>query len=266
MDINEAIREVIELTRGEAAKTGVSVQTHLAEGLPLIHGDRVQLQQVILNLIINAVEAMSGIARGTARVADHHRARRAERRARRGAGHRSGTGAGDRRAPLRGLLHHQAQRLGNGPIDLPLDHRSAWGTIVGGGERTARCYLSVLDAGEAIAGVLASPNIRTSAYHGRNNPAKTMSAFEKTANFGGAADMGAKQRPGQVPVRAPADTLPPIRVNRAPVLTLWAAVVAECLGYPLETALTFGRFITGHSAGHSAHAKARRLGGASSSR
>jgi PAS domain S-box-containing protein len=59
-DINEAIREVTALTRGEATKTGVSVQTDLADGLPLIYGDRVQLQQVILNLIINAIEAMSG--------------------------------------------------------------------------------------------------------------------------------------------------------------------------------------------------------------
>ena len=61
MDINEAIREVIELTRREAVKTGVSVEMHLAEGLPLIHGDRVQLQQVILNLTVNAIEAMSGV-------------------------------------------------------------------------------------------------------------------------------------------------------------------------------------------------------------
>ena len=61
VDINEAIREVIELTRGEAVKAGVSVQAHLADGLPLIYGDRVQLQQVILNLIVNAVEAMSGV-------------------------------------------------------------------------------------------------------------------------------------------------------------------------------------------------------------
>jgi signal transduction histidine kinase len=45
-------------------KHGVSVQTRLAEGLPLIHGDRVQLQQVILNLIINAVQAMSGVSEG----------------------------------------------------------------------------------------------------------------------------------------------------------------------------------------------------------
>ena len=45
-------------------KNGVSLQTQLADGLPLIQGDRVQLQQVILNLIINAVEAMSGVSEG----------------------------------------------------------------------------------------------------------------------------------------------------------------------------------------------------------
>jgi PAS domain S-box-containing protein len=63
-EINEAIREVIALTRGEVVKNSVSVETQLAEGLPLIQGDRVQLQQVILNLIINAVEAMSGVSEG----------------------------------------------------------------------------------------------------------------------------------------------------------------------------------------------------------
>jgi hypothetical protein len=52
------------------------------------------------------------------------------------------------------------------------------------------------------------------------------------------------------------DTQSPIRVNRAPVLTLWATVVAERLGYPPETPLTLGRFV----AGSSARAKARRLG------
>jgi PAS domain S-box-containing protein len=63
--INEAILEVIALTRGEAVKNGVSVQTELADGLPLIEGDRVQLQQVMLNLIVNAVEAMSGLGEGS---------------------------------------------------------------------------------------------------------------------------------------------------------------------------------------------------------
>jgi len=61
IDVNEAIREVVGLTRGEVVKNSVSVQTQLAESLPRIQGDKVQLQQVILNLIINAVEAMSSV-------------------------------------------------------------------------------------------------------------------------------------------------------------------------------------------------------------
>jgi len=65
LDINAGIREVIELTRGESVKNGISLQADLADGLPLIEGDRVQLQQVILNLIVNALEAMSGASDGT---------------------------------------------------------------------------------------------------------------------------------------------------------------------------------------------------------
>jgi C4-dicarboxylate-specific signal transduction histidine kinase len=64
VEINGAIREVIELTYSEAVKNGVSVQTQFAESLPLIQGDRVQLQQVMLNLITNAIQAMSGLAAG----------------------------------------------------------------------------------------------------------------------------------------------------------------------------------------------------------
>jgi C4-dicarboxylate-specific signal transduction histidine kinase len=64
VSINDAIRELIVLTRGEAVKNGVSVRTRLADGLPLIQGDRVQLQQAVLNLIVNAVEAMNGVSEG----------------------------------------------------------------------------------------------------------------------------------------------------------------------------------------------------------
>jgi PAS domain S-box-containing protein len=64
LEMNEAIREVVELTRGEAMKNGVSVRTELAEGLSLVHGDRIQLQQAILNLIINAIEAMCNVSEG----------------------------------------------------------------------------------------------------------------------------------------------------------------------------------------------------------
>ena len=64
LEINEAIREVVELTRGEVVKNGISVKTELVDGLPLVQGDRVQLQQVILNLIINAIEAMCAASEG----------------------------------------------------------------------------------------------------------------------------------------------------------------------------------------------------------
>jgi C4-dicarboxylate-specific signal transduction histidine kinase len=59
--IDDAILEVIALTRAEAANNSVSVRTQFAEGLPRVQGDRVQLQQVMLNLIVNAIQAMSGI-------------------------------------------------------------------------------------------------------------------------------------------------------------------------------------------------------------
>jgi PAS domain S-box-containing protein len=62
--IDDAILEVIAITRAEAANNRVSVRTQFAEGLPPVQGDRVQLQQVMLNLIVNAIQAMSGIGEG----------------------------------------------------------------------------------------------------------------------------------------------------------------------------------------------------------
>jgi C4-dicarboxylate-specific signal transduction histidine kinase len=63
-EINGAIREVIQLTHGEAVENSVSVRTELTDGLPLVQGDRVELQQVVLNLIVNAIQAMSGLGEG----------------------------------------------------------------------------------------------------------------------------------------------------------------------------------------------------------
>src|SRR5262249_28395750 len=63
-DINEAINEVIVLARSTIVRSGVSVETRLADGLLPVLGDRVQLQQVLLNLILNAVEAMGSVEVG----------------------------------------------------------------------------------------------------------------------------------------------------------------------------------------------------------
>jgi len=64
LELNETILEVIALIRDELAKNHVSVRTQLAQTMPAIQGDRVQVQQVILNLLINSIDAMSGISKG----------------------------------------------------------------------------------------------------------------------------------------------------------------------------------------------------------
>ena len=60
VEINGAIRDVLELTRGEATKNGVSVPTHFAEPSPTVQADRVQLQQVILSLIVRRAPTADG--------------------------------------------------------------------------------------------------------------------------------------------------------------------------------------------------------------
>lgn len=61
VDLNEAAREVIALASGELQRSRVMLRPELADDLPLVNGDRVQLQQVILNLLRNAADAMSGV-------------------------------------------------------------------------------------------------------------------------------------------------------------------------------------------------------------
>jgi PAS domain S-box-containing protein len=62
VDMNEVVREVLALVRSELIRGGVTAKMKLATGLPAVLGDRVQLQQVILNLIMNAIDAMSTIS------------------------------------------------------------------------------------------------------------------------------------------------------------------------------------------------------------
>ena len=96
-----------------AATYDASVQTELADGLPPIRGDRVRLQQVLLNLIINAIETMSRLDEGPRELLVS--TRRAE------------TG----RSHLRNLLHREAERNGVVAVDLPFDRRSPRRTVVG---------------------------------------------------------------------------------------------------------------------------------------
>jgi PAS domain S-box-containing protein len=63
VDVNEVAREMIVLLRNEASRHSISIRTELAEDLPDAIGDRVQLQQVLMNLIVNGIEAMHDVDR-----------------------------------------------------------------------------------------------------------------------------------------------------------------------------------------------------------
>jgi C4-dicarboxylate-specific signal transduction histidine kinase len=61
LDVNEVIREVLGLTNDELRRAGVSLKIQLAELLPPVIADRIELQQVVLNLVINSIEAMRAV-------------------------------------------------------------------------------------------------------------------------------------------------------------------------------------------------------------
>jgi signal transduction histidine kinase len=132
-DLNEAIDKVIVLGRCAVIKNRGWVQTRLSEGLVPIHGDRVQLQQVVLNLPLNAVEAM-GSVEGVPRellisTEQDHTGRPCG-----GARFRARPRSVASRARVRCILHHEVQRHGDGAVDLPVYRRRPWGPAVGRGE------------------------------------------------------------------------------------------------------------------------------------
>jgi PAS domain S-box-containing protein len=65
VDVNELIREMIVLLRSEASRYSISIRTELAEGLPQVMADRVQLQQVFMNLMLNGIDAMKETSGGS---------------------------------------------------------------------------------------------------------------------------------------------------------------------------------------------------------
>lgn len=73
IDLNDVVREIIVLLRSEAARHRVSIHTELATDLPVINADRVQLQQVLMNLMLNAIDAMKNIdTPGELTIKTHH--------------------------------------------------------------------------------------------------------------------------------------------------------------------------------------------------
>ena len=176
-NIGEAIREVVGLTNSEALNKQIAVKTHLSEDLPLIQGDRVQLQQVLLNLIVNAIQAMAAGADGgrdllvtvaptepngvLVAVADSLGAR-----------------SGEPRARFRSFLHHQAERLGHRPFNLPVHHRCSRRTVVGKRQPTSWRCISVHAPGARGRTIVIAPeaaaqsDMQSNAWHNEPLPIK----------------------------------------------------------------------------------------------
>ena len=145
LDVNDVARETIPLVQRELISRQVLLRMELAPALPMIFGDRVQLQQVIINLVMNGIEAMQSVT---------DRPRELVIQSSQGETHQVLVGVADcgvgisaeKRGPaVQALLHHQIQRHGYGAVDLPVDHRCPRGPAVGDHVRAAGFSLSVYD-------------------------------------------------------------------------------------------------------------------------
>ena len=131
IDINALIRDVAELTNLDARTALAEVRFELSDPLPPVVGDRIQLEQVMVNLMRNAFEAMQRLPTGVP-AADHpHGHRRRAASAGRRVRQRHRHSAGHDRPRLRPFLHHQARRDGNGIAHQPLDYRQPGRNAVG---------------------------------------------------------------------------------------------------------------------------------------
>ena len=126
-NINDVVLAVLKLIGGRLRDSGVSVETDLAAGLPMIVVDRVQIQRTLINLAHNAIEAMEGVTIGPNFVA-HFTVRR---RRYPGPDPRQRLRHSKSSVDLRPVLHHQRKRDGDGPGDLPLDRRDCTAGVSG---------------------------------------------------------------------------------------------------------------------------------------
>ena len=146
-DLNVAIDEVLVMVRDAIEKNRVAVRTCLMEREATVSGDRVQLQQVVLNLILNAVDAMSSAEEGARELTISTEPSRTE-----GilvAVRDSGPGINPEHLDRIFKPFYTTKTSGtrNGAVDLPIHHRCPWRAVVGRGPSTSRGNSSVHSAG-----------------------------------------------------------------------------------------------------------------------
>ncbi|MEY9409685.1 PAS domain S-box-containing protein [Bradyrhizobium ottawaense] len=131
LDINQVVREAVALVRRELAIHAVSVRMELASDLPRICGDRIQLQQVLINLVVNGIEAMHAnvdrpreLAIRSSRTDDDRLLLTVTDRG-------VGLGKDVKERIFTPFFTTKSGGLGNGTLDLPIDHRGSCGPAFG---------------------------------------------------------------------------------------------------------------------------------------
>ena len=141
LEINEVITETVSLVDGEVQGKGVSLDTELAANLPAVLGDRIQLQQVILNLAINGMEAMAAVEDQPRRLMIQSTLRAREILVS-VADTGPGIDPGQTSQLFAPFFTTKPDGIGMGLSDLPYDYRGAWRPALGGGEPAARGCVS----------------------------------------------------------------------------------------------------------------------------
>ena len=149
LDINAVIRETVVLAAARLRDSQVTLITALADNLPAVSGDRIELQQVLLNLIDNAVDALDEVAAERVASKCRHLLPRTSRwwYCSGGRGQWRRIGARRRAADVHARLHHQSQGDGRRPLNQPVNHRRPPRPAVGRTESVGRRSLSLHRAG-----------------------------------------------------------------------------------------------------------------------
>ena len=148
LDINDLVREVVALAQRELINHQVSLRIELAPALPMILGDRVQLQQVIINLVMNGIEAMQSVTDRQRELVI--RSRQDEKQLVLVSVTDCGVGISAANADrlFDAFFTTKSTGMGMGLSDLPFDRRSPRWPAMGRGKHAPRCYVSVHPAGE----------------------------------------------------------------------------------------------------------------------
>ena len=135
LDINQIVAEVLRVLSDELRDNSITVETDLEADLPMIAADRVQIQQALINLVHNAIEAMDGVTDRAKSLLVSLRRQREELLIQirdHGSRHQRSD------AHLRAVLHDERVRHGDGPIYFSFDRRGAWRPNLGNSERGRR--------------------------------------------------------------------------------------------------------------------------------